>query len=1261
MKRSPQLLSLLLALVLALAVPPAPALAADAALSAGESAPFSRDRALVLFREEADPEALAEAIAALPDVTLRYTYDKLFAGAAVEAGDEALAALEALPGVAAVSRTQVRSLPQTAVSDPLTDSNSLPLMGAAALSALGYDGEGTVIAVIDSGLRYTHEAFRDHGLSQAPALTAEDTAAFLAAGGTPGRYLSPRIPFAYDYYSGDDDVWTQDDHGTHIAALAAGYALAEDGAVRFRGAAPAAQILAMKVFPDNAGTGADDSDILRAMEDAWALGADVINLSLGSDSGFTADGALGGAYAAAFQTLREAGVILCCAAGNAGYATYGKLQSPALPTAGYTDYGTLASPASYRGATAIAAAGPTVYHAAGYLAAGDRQLPFSQGTDAGGGETPQLLSLAGQTLDVVPVDGVGAAADFAGHDLTGKIALVARGELSFTEKVQNAAAAGAAACLIYNNEPGTITPSVEDVSIPCAALTAEDGAFLLSLAAEGRGTVTVSDGAYLAEAGQSPTLLTPSAWGPTSDLRLVPALTAPGGRVLSASAAGDTAYAELDGTSMAAGSAAGAFALALQALRQRGIGDRAQAADLAEALLTSTARIVTDGEGTPLSPRRQGAGLIDLEAALTSPAVILDPLLELGDGKNGRLTLDVSVQNLSDQDLTFTPSVTVLTDGYVLEGETYYSSLSPLDLTDHVAVSGVRTLAVPAGETASLRLTAALDRETREALGEIFPNGFYLEGYVALTAEDGLTLHSTFLGYCGDWSAAPILEPTDHRDVLEITAALANSADEDTGESLLEAGYTYQDVLAVDLGANLPYLADYGFQTDDAPLLGQNPWDVTLHGDRYSAIAGQDSDALYAPGPLFTLDLYTLRNARRLIALIYDRETGEIYCVDDLEWLSRSHVDLTARLAQRSVRLWWDGVDGQGRPLPDGAEAEVRIYAWLESDEEMTAALQRRELDKTDLSSYAFLLRPQYEEYLELSFPLTIDSAAPTAEAAWDEEARTVTVTVSDGGYLAYAALRDGAGTVLAQGVFAGEGPGEDQTLTADLSGYDAPPDTLYLVAGDYAANTTGLAIPLAGDGGPTLCPAALLGDVAADAWYHEAVDFVFVRGLMDCGEPLTFRPEDGATRLHAAQALYALAGSPEPETADLPFPDAAALDGEALDAAAWAWENGVLSGYSDALLGAHAVIQRQQLAVMLFRFAGLTGEITGDEAALAAYDDGDAVSSWAREAMAWALETGVLTSSEGRLSPRGYVTRAELAQALLNFCQAAETALDAG
>ena len=70
-------------------------------------------------------------------------------------------------------------------------------------------------------------------------------------------------------------------------------------------------------------------------------------------------------------------------------------------------------------------------------------------------------------------------------------------------------------------------------------------------------------------------------------------------------------------------------------------------------------------------------------------------------------------------------------------------------------------------------------------------------------------------------------------------------------------------------------------------------------------------------------------------------------------------------------------MDAEGRPLPGGTEAEVRIYAWLESDTAMTAACDERGPDPSSPESYAFLLQPQYEKYLELTFPLTIDSARP--------------------------------------------------------------------------------------------------------------------------------------------------------------------------------------------------------------------------------------------------------------------------------------------
>lgn len=236
-------------------------------------------------------------------------------------------------------------------------------------------GDGVVIAVIDSGFRLSHQAFTDYGLAQNPALSEEDIAAFAQSGGTPGRYISSRIPFAYDYWGRDDDVGTNDAHGTHVAALAAGLARSEDGAVIFRGAAPAAQILAMKVFPDNSGAGADDTVILNARRTPppWERTL--------SPSPWVLPRALplmtpwGGLYAQAFSNLRQQGILLCCAAGNDAVSTAADAQSSGLPSGGYTDYGTINAPASYPGATAVAAVDALHYAARGYIAAGERRSP----------------------------------------------------------------------------------------------------------------------------------------------------------------------------------------------------------------------------------------------------------------------------------------------------------------------------------------------------------------------------------------------------------------------------------------------------------------------------------------------------------------------------------------------------------------------------------------------------------------------------------------------------------------------------------------------------------------------------------------------------------------------------------------------------------------------------------------------------------------------------------------------------------------------
>ena len=646
-------------------------------------------RAIVTFTPEAPAERLVSAIEALPDTEVLWTYELTFSGAAVEATPSALAEIAALPGVEnAVPATtrQLQPAEEESVDEFLT-TNSLDLMELSHTDS-PYNGDGMVIAVIDGGFRLSHEVFADYGLAETPALSAEDVSAFVAAGGTAGLYVSPRVPFAYDYADGDTDVSTTSDHGTHVAALALGWAQDENGALRFQGGAPAAQLLAMKVFPDHSDASTDDTVITRAIEDAVALGADVINLSLGSPDGFVEDTILEDIYHNIFASLHEQGIAVCCASGNESTSTTHDKEGYILPSGGYTDYGMVSAPGTYPGAIPVAAADAIYYTDYSYIAAGDRKISFTEGS-SDSGELPALMDLDGQTLPLVAVPGLGTPEDFAAVDVAGKVALVDRGELTFTEKAANAAAAGAVACLVANNEPGTISPAVDSSTIPFAVVSQEDGAYLRTLAEAGNATVTFLDAAYTAPYAQESTVSYVSCWGPVGDLHLVPYLTAPGGRILSASAAGDAAYTMMSGTSMASPNAAGAFAVMLEALAEQGLTGE-EALNMAEGLLESTARILTDEAGVPLSPRQQGAGLIQVSTALETPVVLSKPLVELGDSENGRFTLRLTFQNLSDEDVTLTPSLTALTDAFIEKDGTYYSLLSPLVITDSVSVVGPR-------------------------------------------------------------------------------------------------------------------------------------------------------------------------------------------------------------------------------------------------------------------------------------------------------------------------------------------------------------------------------------------------------------------------------------------------------------------------------------------------------------------------------------------------------------------------------------------
>ena len=129
------------------------------------------------------------------------------------------------------------------------------------------------------------------------------------------------------------------------------------------------------------------------------------------------------------------------------------------------------------------------------------------------------------------------------------------------------------------------------------------------------------------------------------------------------------------------------------------------------------------------------------------------------------------------------------------------------------------------------------------------------------------------------------------------------------------------------------------------------------------------------------------------------------------------------------------------------------------------------------------------------------------------------------------------------------------------------------------------------------------------------------------------------------ATVLWRMEGQPAPTGANA-FTDVAAGQWYT-EAVTWAAEQGIVTGIGNGLFDPNGDITREQLAVMLYRYAG--GAAAGAD--LSAYPDASSVSSWAVEAMGWAVSNGILSGNEaGQLSPGGAATRAEVAQMLLNY-----------
>lgn len=168
--------------------------------------------------------------------------------------------------------------------------------------------------------------------------------------------------------------------------------------------------------------------------------------------------------------------------------------------------------------------------------------------------------------------------------------------------------------------------------------------------------------------------------------------------------------------------------------------------------------------------------------------------------------------------------------------------------------------------------------------------------------------------------------------------------------------------------------------------------------------------------------------------------------------------------------------------------------------------------------------------------------------------------------------------------------------------------------------------------------------DVAADAWYGEAVMYCRDNGLMNGTSQTTFTPDATMTRAQLCAVFYRMAGSPEVSGADA-FADTPA-GAWYEDAILWAGQNGIMSGYTAASFGPNDPVTRAQIAAILWRYAGQP-----DSDAAENYTDETSIPSWADTAVDWAQASGTITGmADGSFQPNGRATRAQVAVILMRY-----------
>jgi len=785
--------------------------------------------------------------------------------------------IEAVDGVKEVIiETQYSPCVSSVGGDDPAMATSGTMIGSYSAWAEGYTGAGARIAIVDTGLDTDHQSFAGSGYeyslqqnAEALGVSYEEYAASLNLmtnaevadkwselnfssryGGDCGNtYFSSKVPFGANYVDNGIDIThdndSQGEHGSHVAGIAAANSYIPEGdgctpalqSVCTQGVAPDAQLIVMKVF--GKGGGAFDSDYMAAIEDAIILGADAINLSLGSSN---AGPSRSSTYQDILDSLADSDTVVVMSAGNS-YSWAENTESGYLYSDG-VNFSTAGSPGSYTNTLDVASVNND--GATGNFISVDESMLFYAETN---GPNAKLVTVAGEH-EFVFIDDVGTAEQFSAlaDMISGKVAICTRGTTSFSTKMDAAAAVGAVALLVVNNQAGSISMDLSKASssIPCVSLAQSSGEIFKAAAEYNAerdcytGSLTVSSSISSVSYGSDYyTMSGFSSWGVPGSLELKPEITAPGGNIYSVNGAvaGGRDYEVMSGTSMAAPQITGMSALVAQYIRESGLDSETGLSprQLTQSLLMSTATpVIEEVSGGYYSVLKQGAGLANVSSAIGAESYIMmnaDATKSFADGKikaelgddperGGEYSFSFELNNLTDEAKSFMLSADFFTQAQFTKDAASYlgTETAPLSAAVSWTVDGKALDAEAAGDIARCDFNG--DGEITNSDGQALLD--YVIGnldvisndeYADLDDDGDVDSYDAYL-FFSKFSAGVLILPADGSVTVCVSVTLMDMADFDDCGAYVE-GYVFAQELSTAEGVmgdshSIPVLAYYG-------------------------------------------------------------------------------------------------------------------------------------------------------------------------------------------------------------------------------------------------------------------------------------------------------------------------------------------------------------------------------------------------------------------------------------------------------------------